>query len=541
MTQEKGIPYQRHRPSAALETFLEPLEPGVFFDCGRARLHGLDDALVREAISRGRTPGDDSFQLIAAESGLIFCRASISFAIAAPWDRITVGRPSGDDPVVLPVMWPVHGELAFTVSKRLAGNLFRRWVQLQARSMEGEAGGGDDPYAVPPPIDVEPDEPDPDVDGEAGAGIDPEVTVDPVVPSEPGGDRTPSRVGLPERTDLMAMNAFINTIDDQGMSAMLARSGSTDDDGPATVTRRRTVVEPPAPPRGPLVPPPARRPEPPVIRSAPVLQQGPTTAEEAPVAPGGTGYPAPNHRSADVRRRSGPTGKVVPRTAPPIGRPDGRSRKRLPSKTARPDTTLFDPTVFDPSQPGVPTDRSGVGDVARTTGGVVSPSWVGSPVSLLIMMLLVSATVFTAATVVSLNRGAGDRAVGPVVDLGNGAGNGRPQGGAVDEEPVSPTTIDHRRLTRPMTDDQRPWNLPFGDPEVRVPTTPAPSDEEVAGPDPRPGPLRCNSNYSGCIPDVDDVDCPGEGDGPVFASEPAVVLGDDVYRLDEDGDGRICE
>lgn len=134
MTQEKGIPYQRHKPSAALREFLDPLDPGSYFDCGRARLHGLDDALLKEAESRGRRVGDDSFQLVATDMGLIFCRPSISFAIAARWEEAMLIRPHGDDPVVLPVTWPTHGELKFTVSKRLAGNIFRRWLQLRMQA-----------------------------------------------------------------------------------------------------------------------------------------------------------------------------------------------------------------------------------------------------------------------------------------------------------------------------------------------------------------------------------------------------------------------
>ena len=131
MTQEKGIPYRRHEPSAAVREFLDPLDPGSYFDCGDARLHGLDDALLREAESRGRRIGDDSFQLVATDMGLIFCRPSISFAIAARWQEVMLTRPHGDDPVLLAVNWPTHGELKFTVSKRLAANVFRRWLQLR--------------------------------------------------------------------------------------------------------------------------------------------------------------------------------------------------------------------------------------------------------------------------------------------------------------------------------------------------------------------------------------------------------------------------
>lgn len=113
---------------------MDPLDPGSYFDCGRARLRGLDDALLAEAKSRGRAIGDDSFQLVATDMGVIYCRPSISFAIAARWADVTIARPRGDDPVVLVITWPTHGELKFTVGKRLAGNVFRRWLQLRVQA-----------------------------------------------------------------------------------------------------------------------------------------------------------------------------------------------------------------------------------------------------------------------------------------------------------------------------------------------------------------------------------------------------------------------
>ncbi|MEM7272611.1 MAG: hypothetical protein AAF547_05975 [Actinomycetota bacterium] len=133
-THDKGVPYRRHKPSAALRDFLDPLDPGSYFDCGRARLRGLDDALLEEARSRGRQVGDDSFQLVATDMGVIYCRPSISFAIAARWDEVTIERPEGGDPVVLRIDWPTHGRLKFTVSQRLAGNIHRRWTQLQVQT-----------------------------------------------------------------------------------------------------------------------------------------------------------------------------------------------------------------------------------------------------------------------------------------------------------------------------------------------------------------------------------------------------------------------
>lgn len=46
--------------------------------------------------------------------------------------------------------------------------------------------------------------------------------------------------------------------------------------------------------------------------------------------------------------------------------------------------------------------------------------------------------------------------------------------------------------------------------------------------------LTCNKNYTPCVPNESDVDCK-ELSGQV------TVKGDDVYRLDEDGDGIGCE
>ncbi len=137
MSPQSGVPYEKRQPSPELRSFLDPLKPGAYFDCGRARLYGIDEVLEQEAERRGRPVGADHFQLVATDGGLIFCRASITFAIAARWKDITMSRPvvhSGDGRVDLAVVWPNHGELTFTVSRRLASNVFRRWLQFQAQS-----------------------------------------------------------------------------------------------------------------------------------------------------------------------------------------------------------------------------------------------------------------------------------------------------------------------------------------------------------------------------------------------------------------------
>src|SRR3954468_8603413 len=53
----------------------------------------------------------------------------------------------------------------------------------------------------------------------------------------------------------------------------------------------------------------------------------------------------------------------------------------------------------------------------------------------------------------------------------------------------------------------------------------------------------CDPNYAGaCLrPDVSDYDCAGgSGDGPYYTGR-VVVVGDDHYGLDRDGDGVACE
>ena len=141
--------FERQQPSVELRAFLDPLKPGSYFDCGGARLHGIDEALEAEAVRRGRDVGGDDFQLVATDGGLIFCRASISFAIAARWKDLSIGRPVNGETggkVLLPIYWPTHGDLEFTVSRRLGSNVFRRWLQIQAqatRRSQLEQGGDD--------------------------------------------------------------------------------------------------------------------------------------------------------------------------------------------------------------------------------------------------------------------------------------------------------------------------------------------------------------------------------------------------------------
>nr|WP_137147248.1 hypothetical protein [Mycolicibacterium sp. CR10] len=49
----------------------------------------------------------------------------------------------------------------------------------------------------------------------------------------------------------------------------------------------------------------------------------------------------------------------------------------------------------------------------------------------------------------------------------------------------------------------------------------------------------CDSNYSGvCVPLDSDVDCEGgSGNGLSYVAGPVTVTGNDIYGLDNDGDG----
>ena len=53
----------------------------------------------------------------------------------------------------------------------------------------------------------------------------------------------------------------------------------------------------------------------------------------------------------------------------------------------------------------------------------------------------------------------------------------------------------------------------------------------------------CDPNYSGaCVPIATDVDCAGgSGNGPSYVQGPVRVVGNDIYKLDRDGDGIACD
>jgi hypothetical protein len=53
----------------------------------------------------------------------------------------------------------------------------------------------------------------------------------------------------------------------------------------------------------------------------------------------------------------------------------------------------------------------------------------------------------------------------------------------------------------------------------------------------------CDPNYAGkCVPIASDVDCAGGGgNGPAYVRGPVRVVGEDIYKLDRDGDGIACD
>lgn len=64
----------------------------------------------------------------------------------------------------------------------------------------------------------------------------------------------------------------------------------------------------------------------------------------------------------------------------------------------------------------------------------------------------------------------------------------------------------------------------------------APSPDESQDP-------SCDPNYAGkCVPIASDVDCAGGGgNGPAYVRGPVRVVGEDIYKLDRDGDGIACD
>lgn len=431
MTQVQGIPYRRHGPSAALREFLDPLDPGEYFDCGRARLHGIDDALVDEARQRGRPAGDDHFVLVATDLGLIFSRPSISFALVAPWDEVTMIRPRGDGPTVLPVKWPGRGELKFAVSKRLAHNIFRRWLQLRMQA------------------------------------------------------------------NRQAREAVVD---------LQARRLST---GPVAIVGTGLAGAPDAPWSGPDQ---SLRNLDAETTSEPMNGPGPVAAValEAPPA-------CPGAEDGSLL----PDGELARVTVPASNHP----RSWLALGVGVLSSVVVLSTV-------VTLVAVSVGLYRRVVGGT-GPGSDSQAVEV------------AGPTTIDHRRFDLDGATVPDLAVGGpGAGNG-PGGLAGSSVTVSssdlPASDGGGTAGSPTPSNQQ--LLAIGsEAETAWSPTPAGADDGVSA----GGAQRCNSNYSGCVPDVTDlpgvdVDCLGAGDGPLFVDGRVTVLGSDVYDLDTDGDGTACE
>jgi hypothetical protein len=85
---------------------------------------------------------------------------------------------------------------------------------------------------------------------------------------------------------------------------------------------------------------------------------------------------------------------------------------------------------------------------------------------------------------------------------------------------------------------EEPTREPNPTEEPEPTTTPEPDPAEEPAPEP-----ECHPSYEGaCLdPNAEDYDCEGgSGDGPLYTGEVTVV-GEDVFRLDHDGDGVGCE
>ncbi|ONI75072.1 hypothetical protein ALI144C_40630 [Actinosynnema sp. ALI-1.44] len=82
-------------------------------------------------------------------------------------------------------------------------------------------------------------------------------------------------------------------------------------------------------------------------------------------------------------------------------------------------------------------------------------------------------------------------------------------------------------------------------PTTQKPTTTRQTPTTTRAPEPPAEPqnaLGCDPNYDPCVPIASDVDCAGgSGNGPAYVKGPVRVIGRDIYKLDNNGDGVGCE
>ncbi len=546
--------FERRKPSVDLRAFLDPLKPGSYFDCGEARLGGIDVALEEEALRRGRPVGEDSFQLVATDGGLIYCRASIMFAIAARWKDLTIGRPedgAAADESVLPVTWPTHGDLRFTVSRRLGSNIFRRWLQLQAQATRrsqveqdvrfertraftsgsdngdvnghdgrangwnGEANGvpvngrnGDD---ARPGTDDANGEADHAVAASNGATHDDVLDLRPATEAEPTVSFDP-----------------LATIDEAVVDDWV------DDRVPATSPSSSTSPSAAAPPSTttPVRIPPER-----------------SDNGDDPTADPFNGHPIRGDAAVDP---------VADPAATHFMRRTVDGTEIFPDQRAGRDGGDFGRSVVDapslPSGDGGGSRNGPLGVPVPEISGARLQRAAGSPDSVAVPRLDIRSTLLAgrresewiealrrrqvfilglvtilALAVIALigffsggDNGDIEASAGAVVEAADG--DTTPQtlssdaGPAVDDTSVTPTT------TQAAEADQMAAQSTV--PTLRVSSTAV---------------QICHSNYGGCVPVAADVDCEGDGDGPAFQVAPVAVFGDDVYELDTDNDREACE
>jgi hypothetical protein len=483
-----------------------------------------------EARKRGRAVGDDAFQLVATDTGLVYCRPSISFAIAARWEEVTLTRPRGDDPVVLPVTWPSHGELKFTVSKRLAGNIFRRWLELrmqaarQARYPITPATGSPIVAGVPA----------------GGSGFEPAAAFE----SGTGG---PAVAGDTEPAE---------------------RAGDTEPDGRAGNTE-------PAERAGNTEP--AER----AVVMAGVFENGGaeevSPVGEEPVGVGGDGrfgstmvvgssagsdighQPESIFPGADAATPDTIADRDLQRVPRPL--PDRSPGWRIGGLRALAGGVAVVSTAvvvvamgvaafrtLAPGEPGVQEDPSGPTVIDHTRfrpADSAEPGQLTGPGVDDTSLLTGGEGTAPAAGAVSTDAESTDAESTAGTDVESTAGTdaestaGADAGGAAPSPLSAETSSDELLGSAVSLEARADVSAPLGSTAGGAATVSDVSTQARL--------LACDRNYSGCVPDVTGldgapgVDCADRGPGPFFVVEPVVVMGTDVHQLDDDGDGLACE
>ncbi len=595
--------FERRQPSVDLRAFLDPLKPGEYFDCGRARLYGIDEALEAEALRRGRAVGDDDFQLVATNGGLIFCRASIMFAIAARWKDLTISRPDDGNrrgEVLLPISWPTHGDLQFTVSRRLGSNIFRRWLQLQAQATRRSQVEQDVRFeraAASPAAEANGHS---HSDSHPGSNGHAEI--------DSSTDHRPERNGLPlqEETDTTDHGeaAELRTLvesDRQAIEYATEQEGrrrppdaseveTAGDDGRVPVvdplaTLDAAVVDewvddrvPHASNRQATDSPPARRPvSPPSGSIDSALFEGDVTADPF------NGHDLPDEKRRVVLQeqegqRDAVRFEVRPVTHAPASSPEPSGRDATATHLMR--RTVDGTEIFVDG--GVDDDTEGFsrppGRLERrvrersTSGGRSGERQVGVPVPEISGARLQVAEPPNSVTGPRLDIRstllAGQResewvemlrrrkvhilglvtivALGLIALIGFLSGDGDDGNETAADVPLTAETGAGASVTAAADGQASDEGVVGSSTTMAVLTGAAAENATIDSTAPT---LRvsstsvqiCHSNYGGCVPVAADVDCEGDGDGPAFQATPVAVFGDDVYELDTDDDREACE